>query len=95
MKRFIEGEDRNQITLFPERLEDYVGDDNPVRVVDAFVEQQDLFDLGFKRVDPSDTGRPSGPLSARAAISQRTDCRPLTPVRHKPRKGRHPCKSPC
>jgi transposase len=57
MKRFIEGEDRRQITLFPERLEDYVGDDNPVRVVDAFVDQLDLFDLGFRRVDPSDTGR--------------------------------------
>ena len=58
MKRFIEGEDRSQITLFPERLEDYVGDDNPVRVVDAFVDQLDLIDLGFRRVDPSDTGRP-------------------------------------
>jgi transposase len=58
MKRFIEGEDRSQITLFPERLEDYVAGDNPVRVVDAFVDQLELFDLGFKRVDPSDTGRP-------------------------------------
>ena len=58
MKRFIEGEDRNQITLFPERLEDYVDGDNPVRVVDAFVNRLDLFALGFKRVDPSDTGRP-------------------------------------
>jgi transposase len=58
MKRFIEGEDRSQITLFPERLEDYVGEDNPVRVVDAFVDQLDLFDLGFRRIDPSDTGRP-------------------------------------
>ena len=58
MKRFIEGEDRSQITLFPERLEDYVDDDNPVRVVDAFVDQLDLFGLGFRRVDPSDTGRP-------------------------------------
>ena len=58
MKRFIEGEDRSQITMFPERLEDYVGDDNPVRVVDAFVDQLDLFALGFRRVDPSDTGRP-------------------------------------
>ncbi len=45
MKRFIEGEDRSQITLFPERLEDYVAEDNPVRVVDAFVDQLDLGDL--------------------------------------------------
>lgn len=58
MKRFIEGIDRNQTTLFPERLEDWVGDDNPVRVVDAFVDQLDLSGLGFKRVDPSVTGRP-------------------------------------
>ena len=45
VKRFIEGEDRSQITLFPERLEDYVAEDNPVRVVDAFVDQLDLGDL--------------------------------------------------
>ena len=58
MKRFIEGDDRSQITLFPERLEDYVAEDNPVRVVDAFVDQLDLFGLGFTRVDPRVTGRP-------------------------------------
>ncbi len=58
MKRFIEAEDRSQITLFPDRLEDFVAADNPVRVVDAFVEQLDLFGLGFRRVDPSVTGRP-------------------------------------
>jgi len=58
MKRFIEGEDRSQITLFPDRLEDYVAEDNPVRVVDAFVDQLDLFDLGFSRIEPSITGRP-------------------------------------
>ena len=58
MKRFIEGEDRNQITLFPERLEDYVGDDNPVRVVDAFVSELDLGGLGFNRVVPRRTGHP-------------------------------------
>lgn len=58
MKRFIEGADRSQITLFPDRLEDFVADDNPVRVVDAFVDQLDLSGLGFKRVDPSVTGRP-------------------------------------
>lgn len=58
MKRFIEGEERSQITLFPDRLEDYVAEDNPVRVVDAFVDQLDLFSLGFRRVDPSIMGRP-------------------------------------
>ena len=59
MKRFVEGEDRSQSTLFPERLDDYVGEDNPVRVVDVFVDELDLGDLGFNRVDPLATGRPS------------------------------------
>jgi transposase len=58
MKRFIEGVDRSQITLFPECLEDYIGEDNPVRVVDVFVDELDLGDLGFSRVEPEATGRP-------------------------------------
>ena len=53
MKRFVEGSDRCQVSLFPERLEDYVAEDNPVRVVDAFVDRLDLSGLSFKRVDPS------------------------------------------
>jgi len=59
MTRFIEGEDRSQITLFPERLEDYVSEDNPVRVVDAFVDHLELGGLGFSRVVPRRTGHPS------------------------------------
>ncbi len=59
MKRFIEGENRYQSTLFPERLDDYIADDNAVRVVDAFVEKLDLLSLGFEGVEPSDTGRPA------------------------------------
>ena len=58
MKRFIEGASRSQSTLFPEYLEDWVDDDNPVRVIDVFVEELDLGDLGFERVDPKETGRP-------------------------------------
>ena len=58
MKRFIEGQDRSQSTLFPERLEDYVGDDNPVRVIDVFVDELDLDGLGFHGVVPEVTGRP-------------------------------------
>jgi len=58
MKRFIEGENRSQSTLFPEHLDDYIAEDNAVRVVDAFVEKLDLGDLGFERAQPSDTGRP-------------------------------------
>ena len=59
MKRFIEGEDRSQFVLLPECLEDYVGPENPVRVVEAFVEQLDLRQMGFEGIDPLATGRPS------------------------------------
>ena len=58
MKRFVEGEDRSQSTLFPERLDDYIAEDNPVRVIDAFVDEPDLAGLGFERVQPQVTGRP-------------------------------------
>ena len=58
MARFIEGISRSQGTLFPERLEDFICDDNPVRVIDAFVEQLDLISLGFGRCEPEVTGRP-------------------------------------
>ena len=51
MKRFIEGEDRSQSTLFPERLDEYIGEDNPVRVIDVFVDELDLGGLGFSRVN--------------------------------------------
>ncbi len=59
MKRFVEGVDRGQSTLFPDRLEDWIGNDNPVRVIDVFVDQLDLGSLGFDRVAPQATGRPS------------------------------------
>jgi transposase len=59
MARFVEGFDRSQATLFPASLEDYIAKDNPVRAIDAFVEGLDLRGLGFTRVDPLDTGRPS------------------------------------
>ncbi len=59
MKRFVEGTDRGQSTLFPECLEDWIGKDNPVRVIDVFVEELDLAGLGFGGVAPEATGRPS------------------------------------
>ena len=59
MKRFVEGTDRGQATLFPDCLEDWIGGDNPVRVIDVFVDELDLSGLGFSRVDPKATGRPS------------------------------------
>src|ERR1035441_9740323 len=48
MKRFIEGADRTQVSLLPECVEDYVAEDNPVRVIEAFVEQLDLRQMGFE-----------------------------------------------
>jgi transposase len=59
MRRFVEGTDRRQSTLFPECVEDWISEDNPVRVVDVFVDEFDLAELGFDRVDPEATGRPS------------------------------------
>src|SRR5687767_8686188 len=59
MKRFVEGLDRGQLTLLPECLEDWIDEDNPVRVIEAFVEALDLGELGFAGVEPEMTGRPS------------------------------------
>jgi hypothetical protein len=59
MRRFVEGADRDQGTLFPECLEDWIDEDNPVRVIDVFVDEIDLGALGFGGVDPEATGRPS------------------------------------
>ena len=59
MKRFIEGEDRAQVSLLPDCVDDYVGTDNPVRVIEAFVEQLDLREMGFESIDPEATGRPA------------------------------------
>src|ERR1700693_5459033 len=59
MRRFVEGIDRGQATLFPECLEDWIDGDNPVRAIDAFVDKLDLSGLGFDGVAPEATGRPS------------------------------------
>jgi transposase len=59
MKRFIEGTDRGQSSLFPDCVEDWVHEDNPVRVIDVFVDELDLAELGFDGIDPEATGRPS------------------------------------
>jgi transposase len=58
LKRFIEGEDRHQVTLLPECLDDYIGEDNPVRVVDVFVDSLNLAALSFDSAAPAATGRP-------------------------------------
>src|SRR2546429_4391655 len=59
MTRFVVGDDRSQSTLFPERLDDYLGEDNPVRAIDVFVDELDLAKLGFDGVEPEVTGRPA------------------------------------
>ena len=59
MRRFVEGIAREQTTLFPECLEDWIDGDNPVRVIDAFVDKLDLAALGFDGVAAEATGRPS------------------------------------
>ena len=59
MKRFVEWADRGQSMLFPECLDDWIDEDNPVRVIDIFVDELDLGELGFSGVDPKATGRPS------------------------------------
>jgi transposase len=58
MAGFIEGVDRGQLSLLPGSLDDWVGENNPVRVIDAFVEALDLKELGFEAVDPAGIGRP-------------------------------------
>jgi transposase len=59
MKGFVQGADRQQTTLLPECLDDWVGESNPVRAVDVFVDALELRDLGFDGVDPAATGRPA------------------------------------
>jgi hypothetical protein len=58
MAGFVEGVDRGQSTLFPALQDDYVAEDNPVCVVEGFVDGLDLDKLGFVGVQPVDTGRP-------------------------------------
>ena len=59
MKRFVEGEDRRQGALLPHCLDDYVTENNPVRVIEAFIDEVDLATLGFDGVVPETTGRPA------------------------------------
>jgi transposase len=59
MRRFVEEADRGQSTLLPECLDDFIGGDNPVRVIDVFVDALDLAEMSFEGVEPAATGRPS------------------------------------
>lgn len=55
---FVQGVHRDQLVMFPELLDDYIGDDNPMRFIGAFVDSLDLQELGFERAVPKETGRP-------------------------------------
>lgn len=59
MPRFIEGQDRQQVALIPDCLDDFIADDNPVRIIDAFADELNLESLGFEKAAPAATGRPS------------------------------------
>src|SRR5580704_13448350 len=59
MGRFVEGEDRRQSLLLPDSLNDYVTEDNPVRVIEVFIDALDLGVLGFAGIQPAATGRPA------------------------------------
>jgi transposase len=56
--RYIEGEDRNQIILFPESIDEYISDHNSIRIIDEYIKQLDLERLGFKRAATPSMGRP-------------------------------------
>ena len=59
MKRFVQGEARSQMSLLPGCLDDFVSEDNPVRVVEAFIDALNLEQLGFTGIVPQATGRPA------------------------------------
>ena len=75
MSRFIEGEERGQSTLFPERLDDWIDEDNPVRVIDVFVDELGLGDLGFERVEAGLYGDEKDQQSECCPPSSRVDNR--------------------
>ena len=58
MSGYITGKSRTQATLFPEILDDFISDENTVQVLDVFVDELDLTELGFQRAKPNHTGRP-------------------------------------
>ena len=68
MKRHVEGQDRSQVTFSPESLDEYIAEDNPVRVVDVFVDELDLKGLGFEGAEPEATGRPIRSLAPGSGI---------------------------
>ena len=77
MHRFIDGEDRMQQTLLPHSLEDYVSEENPVRVIEVFIDELDLAAMGFSGMTPAATGRPAyhpGTLLRFTSMATSTAC---------------------
>lgn len=72
MPRFVEGSDRDQVTLLPECLDDFITEDNPVRAVDAFVAEVDVAALGFTKAAPASTGRRTTPALSSGSTSMAT-----------------------
>ena len=91
MRRFVEGINRGQATLFPECLEDWIDADNPVRVIDAFVEKLDLSGLGFEEVAPEATGRPFRPHTIYLTLPNGGAALPNEAIA----QGRHRDGTPC
>jgi hypothetical protein len=86
MGRYVEGQDRTQSVLFPERLDDWIHEDSTVRVIDVFVDELDLRKLGFERADPAATGRPGTarrPCSRSTSTAISTGCSPAAAWRPK------------
>jgi len=59
MTRYVEGWNRRQCFLLPESVDDYVDENNPVRVLEAFIDELDLVELDFGKAVPAETGRPA------------------------------------
>jgi hypothetical protein len=80
MQRFIESESRAQATLLPERLDDWIAEDNPVRAVDAFVDELDVAKLGFEGAEPAATRRPAYHPGARLRLIVGSRHKPVGPA---------------
>jgi transposase len=98
MSGFIQGEDRRQATLFPERLDDYIAKDSAVRVIDVFLDDLDLSGLGFK-THANKTGRPAYHASTLLKIYvygylNRVQCSPVVALNRKRTATLNSCGSP-
>jgi hypothetical protein len=91
MPRLVEGSARDQMILLPECLDDYIAEDNPIRVVDSFVEELNLEELGFDGVAPACTGRPSTTQNRRLIRASRAQRR----LGHARQGGSEPGCVPC